>query len=595
MQTNVRGTAIVLQDKEMEHQVVTSIIMNGVGAYYSVSSILEPKDFDIEACRLVYEAIGEMAAEESSAVQQTSSESSSESESDAAEGTPESTTESPAATPPFDILLLRRQLTDNGNLDRVGGLPMLSQFTGTSLVEDTLLRYATHLKKLSLRRTLQALGYALVEAVDDPQNSVLQLVQDTQQQLIDIEMAQAQEDSCSVCDLLEAKENYLDHFTGDEQSMSWKTGFDEVDAITNGVCPGNFVVLGGRPGEGKSALALRLATNIATINKIRTSFFTLEMSELDTMKRINSYMSEVSHDKVKAQTINTLERKRVTRAYHQMKHLQVEIHSLGALSISKAIAMIRHDVLKKQVQTVVIDYIQLLNPDKQGQQMRYAEVGEFCKRLKQLALDLDICIIGLSQLNRESSKRDGEEGKRPTNTDLRESGDLEQSADMVWLLYRPEHHSIKTYNNKDTKGKAILIISKNRDGGDGDANMAYHRSYRKFDNLNGPGLVPVPVQMRDYMASVAASESESESASASGAESGSGAPVSAEPVEPVAVDEKVAAPSASSKGGGRVIARAKSPQALGCDGPSGVKVPQGMVPEFVLKQKWYLYEEDWNS
>ncbi len=528
MQTSVRATAIVLQDKEMEHQVLTSIMMTGAKAYYTVSPFLQPEDFDVEVHRLVFEAMGEMV-----------------------------TMMAEDADPqPFDALLLRRQLTDNGNLDRVGGLPILSQLTGSSLVEETLIRYAKSLKVLSLRRALQGIGYSLTESVDDPLKSLADIVRETEQQLVEIDMAQSEEKGCSVSDLLASREDCLDYFTGDKQVVSWKTGFHELDAITGGVSPGNFVVIGARPGEGKSALALRLATNLAEINAMRTAFITLEMSSIDTLKRINSFMSEVSHDKVKAKTLTTLERKRVERAFHEMKSLQVDIHSQAGITISKVLTMIRHSVHKRQVQIVVIDYIQLLNPDGKSQQMRYAEVGEMCKSLKQLAMELDICIIGLSQLNRESSKREGNDSKRPTNTDLRESGELEQSSDMVWLLYRPEYHSIKQLNNQDTKGKALVIVSKNRDGGTGDANMAFIAAYRKFDNLNGPGLVSPPVQMRDYMPAVTAA-------------------------------------SASGEAGASVSTRVKSPEALGCDGPSGVKVPAAMMPEFMTKRKWYLYEEDW--
>lgn len=547
MQTSVRGTAIVLQDKEMEHQVLSSIMMTGVKAYYAVSPILQPEDFDVEAYRLVFGAMGEMA----------------------------NSLQKDAENQPFDALLLRRQLTDNGNLDRVGGLPILSQLTGSSLVEETLIRYAKSLKVLSLRRAVQAIGYGLAEAVDDPLKGLPEIVGEVEQQLIEIELAQSEEKGCSVCDLLEAEEDCLDHFTGDKQKVSWKTGLHELDAITGGVSPGNFVVVGARPGEGKSALALCIATNLSTINDIRTAFITLEMSEIDTLKRMNSFMSEVSHDKVKAKTINALERKRVERAYREMKSLKVDIHAKYSITISKVVGMIRHSVRKRQVQIVVIDYIQLLNPDGNSQQMRYAEVGEMCKRLKQLAMELDICIVGLSQLNRESSKRDGNDSKRPTNTDLRESGELEQSSDMVWLLYRPEYHFIKQLNNQDTKGKALVIVSKNRDGGTGDANVAFMAAYRKFDNLSGPGLVSPPVQMRDYMAAANASSASDDAGAAAAVSTSSGQA------------------SSSQFSGSKVIARAKSPQALGCDGPSGVKVPEGMTPEFVVKRKWYWFEEDW--
>lgn len=530
MSTRVQG-ASVMHDEMMEGQVLGGIMSGGAQAYRNVEHLLKPSDFMVNENGLIYQAMGALAHE--------------------AFGEGE---EEDADTGPFDLLMLRSQLLETGDLETVGGLGMLQQLDGVVLVEATLIRYARRLKKMAFRRNSKENLLEMLEAVENPDIDEKKLCDQMRNHIETV----ADEDlkSCggSLGQYIHDNPDTLDYCLGDKQEVGWWTGWHELDALLGGLKPGKVYVIGGGPGDGKSAIGINLAVNVSRINDIPTSFYPLEMGELETVKRINTSLAEVSHDKVKQGALNMFERERVKKAHKEMEAMKLNLYIPSSTNYEVVEAQIRRDVREKGTKVVVLDYLQLIDKTITSAESRQVAVGKAAVRLKQLAVNLNICIVELAQYNRDQSKRESPEAKRPVRADLRESGDVENNADVVALIFRPERCDIKTMNRQDTKGKVILIVDKQRDGAVGDVNMVYKDTYRKFDNADGVGLVPPPVQMRGYQI-------------------------------PEAV-EKVMAYDASVFSA--TVARAKSKDALGVDGPSGVKVPDGTMREYRVRERCYF-------
>ncbi len=528
--------ASVMHDEMMEIQVLGGLMSGGTSAYEAVGPVLKASDFMLNEHGLIYGAMGALAAEE---------------------GADESG--------PFDVLLLRSQLLESGHLDAVGGLGMLQQLDGIVLAEATLTRYANRLKKMAFRRRSKETLYELIEATENPEMDEKKIRAKMKGHLEETDDAQVMDCGGTLGEYIDKHPDLLQYELGDKQEVGWWTGFHELDAVTKGLKPGKVVVIGGCPGDGKSALGINMAVNVSRINDVFTSIFTLEMGEQETMGRINTSLAEVSHDKVKNGMLSMFERKRVEEAHKQMKDMKLCLYKPHGLDLDGLEAYIRRDVRVHDTKVVFIDYLQLAARDTSQIENRQVAVGNVCVRLKQLAEQLNICIVELAQMNREQAKRETAEGKRPVRSDLRESGDVENNADVVCLIFRPERCAIKSMNRQDTKGKVILIVDKHRNGAMGDVNLVFKDSYRKFDNADGPGLVPPPEQMRWHkIPDEVARVMEADSASA-GASGGSG----------------------EGQSGGSKVGRLKSKDALGVDGPSGVKVPDGVMREYKVRERYY--------
>ena len=499
---NTDSATAMMQDEEMELQVLGGVLTGGRQAYQTATDMLQAEDFAVKAHLLIFQAmvtLGEAANGEDEVL--------------------------------FDVLLLRRELIDMGAFDQVGGLGMLMQLDGVVLVDSTLKRYAKALKKMAKRRGLRDGLQDILDGVDDPEQHTADLKEKLEGQLESLDKGELEDAGAPLSQILE-EPDMLEYCLGDKQMTGWKTGIHELDAIMHGVKAKTLIVAGGRPAEGKSALGLNLAINISKVNDIPVAFYSLEMGITETVLRISSAMAEVSNDKVEDRNLNAIERDRVKGAYEEMKRLKLVMNAPLKMTLRQVVGQMRHDAHVYGTKVFVLDYLQMVASDTEREENRQVLVTKVCRRMKQLARELDVCIIGLAQLNREMSKREGQDGKRPQLTDLRESGELENNADVVWLLYRPDRHGIKTMNNQSTKGKAILIVDKHRNGAVGDVNLSYIEEFRKFGNLDGPGLVDAPVQMRN--------------------------------VRTPGCDTPV------------------------CDSPSGVKLPQGMKSEYLARERYYL-------
>lgn len=261
-----------------------------------------------------------------------------------------------------------------------------------------------------------------------------------------------------------------------------QSGFTELDKITFGWKKGELIVIGGRPAMGKTALAISLVRNIAILNRTPIAYFSLEMSTVQFMNRFLSNVSnvEINH----AESYTKKEQALLDNAEKIIEDAPIFLDDTPALSVQELRTKASHLIREHQVKLIVIDYLQLMNASGMIYGNREEEVSLITRSLKALAMELNIPIIALSQLNRREN-REGIDGKRPQLSDLRESRTIEQDADMICFIHRPEYYRIfQDEKGNDLHGMAEIIVAKNRNGKMGDTLLKFSSQFARFDNIS---------------------------------------------------------------------------------------------------------------
>ena len=261
-----------------------------------------------------------------------------------------------------------------------------------------------------------------------------------------------------------------------------QSGFTELDKITFGWKKGELIVIGGRPAMGKTALAISLVRNIAILNRTPIAYFSLEMSTVQFMNRFLSNVSNVEINHVESYTKK--EQALLDNAEKIIEDAPIFLDDTPALSVQELRTKASRLVREHQVKLIIIDYLQLMNASGMIYSNREEEVSVITRSLKALAMELDIPIIALSQLNRRENC-EGIDGKRPQLSDLRESRTVEQDADMICFIHRPEYYRIfQDEKGNDLHGMAEIIVAKNRNGKMGDTLLKFSSQIARFDNIS---------------------------------------------------------------------------------------------------------------
>ena len=263
---------------------------------------------------------------------------------------------------------------------------------------------------------------------------------------------------------------------------SIQSGFTELDKITFGWKKGELIVIGGRPAMGKTALAISLVRNIAILNRTPIAYFSLEMSTVQFMNRFLSNVSNVEINHVESYTKK--EQALLDNAEKIIEDAPIFLDDTPALSVQELRTKASRLVREHQVKLIIIDYLQLMNASGMIYSNREEEVSVITRSLKALAMELNIPIIALSQLNRRENC-EGIDGKRPQLSDLRESRTIEQDADMICFIHRPEYYRIfQDEKGNDLHGMAEIIVAKNRNGKMGDTLLKFSSQIARFDNIS---------------------------------------------------------------------------------------------------------------
>ena len=263
------------------------------------------------------------------------------------------------------------------------------------------------------------------------------------------------------------------------------TGFEKLDTLTSGWQPSDLIIIAARPGMGKTALTLSMARNIAVIEKVPVAFFSLEMSSIQLITRLISAETGLSSEKLRTGKLADHEWKQLNVKVGDLEKAPIYIDDTPALSIFDLRAKARRMASQFKIKLIVVDYLQLMtagNTNKSGN--REQEISTISRNLKSLAKELDIPVIALSQLSRAVETRGG--SKRPQLSDLRESGAIEQDADIVSFIYRPEYYQIEEWDDEEHSssiGQAELIVAKHRNGGLDNIRMKFIGQLGKFEDL----------------------------------------------------------------------------------------------------------------
>lgn len=379
---------------------------------------------------------------------------------------------------PIDIITLKAELVSIGKFDVVGGLEYLATLPDMAPTSANIEKYIKIVEEKSMLRNLIQTANQIISLGYDPTEDVENIMDEAEKKIFDIMQKKNQKGYSSIKDVL------VDTFAGLEKLYNQKqhitgvpTGFSDLDYKTAGLHESDLVLIAARPAMGKSAFALNIATNAAVKANVPVAIFSLEMSKEQMVNRILCSEAMVDSNKIRTGKIDDEDWMKLAGALGPLSEAGIYIDDTPGISVMEIRAKCRKLKLEKNIGLVVIDYLQLVQASnsKRGGS-REQEISEISRSLKILAKEINVPVIALSQLSRAPEQRPDH---RPMLSDLRESGAIEQDADIVMFLYRDD------YYNEDSEKKNIaeIIIAKHRSGSTGTVELLWLGNYTKFANI----------------------------------------------------------------------------------------------------------------
>ncbi|MDO4822574.1 MAG: replicative DNA helicase [Bacteroidales bacterium] len=399
---------------------------------------------------------------------------------------------------PIDILTVTEELRSTGELEEVGGPYYISELTQKVLSSAHIEYHAKIIAQKSLARQLITYSSNTLRAAFDDGQDINELMQRAEGELFEISKTNMKKDFTQINPVIKEAMKMLQSAAARKDGLSGlSSGFDDLDKITNGWQKSDLIIIAARPAMGKTAFVLSMAKNIAIDMRKPVAMFSLEMSNVQLVNRLLVNVCEITGDKIRSGNLAPYEWGQLDVKSRDMYDAPLYIDDTPSLSVFELRTKARRLVREHHVELIIIDYLQLMNASGMSYGSRQEEVSTISRSLKGLAKELDIPIIALSQLNRAVENRVGTaenptDSKRPQLSDLRESGAIEQDADMVLFIHRPEYYKIyeDQYNN-NLRGIAELIIAKHRNGAVGDVRLRFVSNYARFLNMNDHSI-PLP-------------------------------------------------------------------------------------------------------
>lgn len=395
---------------------------------------------------------------------------------------------------PVDIMTVTDELARQGTLEDVGGSPYVVELSSLVASSAHIEYHAKILAQKFLARQLISYASRIETDAFDPTVDVDGLMQEAEGRLFEISQRNMKQDYTQIDPVIHQAVQILQKASANSGGLTGiPTGYTKLDDMTSGWQKSDLVIIAGRPAMGKTSFALSLAKNIAVDFRKPIAFFSLEMNNVQLVNRLISNVCEIEGKKILNGQLSRDEWERLDRNLRKLTGAPVYIDDTPGLSVFELRTKARRLVREKHVEMIMIDYLQLMNANGMKFGSRQEEVSTISRSLKGLAKELDIPIIALSQLNRTVEGREGLEGKRPQLSDLRESGAIEQDADMVVFVHRPEYYHIyQDEKGNDLHGMAQIIIAKHRKGATGDVLLTFLGKYTRFanpeDNYNRPSV-----------------------------------------------------------------------------------------------------------
>lgn len=437
---------------EMEESVLGALMLEKE-AYATIADLLRPESFYKDQNRLVFEGIMALAAKEQ----------------------------------PIDMLSVAEKMRSLGTLEQVGGGVYLSELTRKVLSTAHLRYHAQVVSQKATARELIHMAAEIEELGYDETQDVEDLMQKAEAEIFEISQRNQKRDVTQIDPVItEAFERMRKAGQNEGNISGIPSGFTELDKITSGWQKSDLIIIAARPAMGKTAFVLSMAKNITVHYHRPVAMFSLEMSNVQLVNRLIMNVCEIEGEKIKNGKLNKTEWKQLEHKINDLLGAPLYVDDTPALSVFELRSKARKLVREKKVELIIIDYLQLMNANGMTFGSREQEVSIISRNLKALAKELDIPIIALSQLNRSVEQRGGTgiEGKKPQLSDLRESGAIEQDADMVCFIHRPEYYKLYAdeKTGKDLRGLGQIIVAKHRNGATDDLWLRFRSKYAKFQN-----------------------------------------------------------------------------------------------------------------
>ena len=392
-----------------------------------------------------------------------------------------------AKSEPIDILTVTNELKSSGELELIGGAYYITQLTNRVASTANIEYHARIISQKFIQRELIKLSSEIIKDAFEDTTDVFDLLDKAEKNLFAVSETNFRRDYDSMQSLVREAIKDIESARDHEGNLRGvPSGFTDVDRITGGWQKSDLVILAARPGMGKTAFVLSMARNIAVDFNIPLAIFSLEMSSIQLVTRLISSETHLSADKLKKGNLENYEWEQLNAKIGKLVDAPLFIDDTPALSIFELRAKCRRLKAQHDIQMIIIDYIQLMSTGGDNKGNREQEISTISRSLKALAKELNVPVITLSQLNRSVETRGG--SKRPLLSDLRESGAIEQDADLVLFIYRPEYYKIdQDEEGNSTQGLAELIIAKHRNGALADVKMTFIDRFAKFTDFDGPG------------------------------------------------------------------------------------------------------------
>ncbi|PCJ66486.1 MAG: replicative DNA helicase [Bacteroidetes bacterium] len=434
------------QARDLEEAVLGAMMLEK-HAPEKVANFLKPNAFYVESHQLIYEAIIHLFGEGN----------------------------------PIDILTVTEQLRKSGNLETVGGAYYITTLTNKVSSAANIEYHAHIVMQKSIQRQLISVAGEIGEEAFLETSDAFELLDQAEKKLFDIKNSSMSKSYDDVGDLIAKAIKDIEQSKANGDGLTGvPTGFTELDRMTSGWQKSDLIILAARPGMGKTAFVLAMARNAAVLANKSVAIFSLEMSSLQLVKRLIASEAELSSEKIRSGKLEEHEWQQLHTKISTIEDAKLVIDDTPALTILDLKAKARRIHRKRGLDMIIIDYLQLMRAEEGNKSAgnREQEISYISRSLKGLAKELNIPVIALSQLSRAVEQR---QDKRPMLSDLRESGSIEQDADLVTFIFRPEYYGItQDEEGNDTTGLTEIIIRKHRNGSPGTVNLKFIKHFGKF-------------------------------------------------------------------------------------------------------------------
>lgn len=442
------------QSPDLEKAVLGAILLQA-NSIYDVQGILRPESFYVPAHQIIYDAILRLSL----------------------------------AQKPIDYITVSEELRVNNQLEEVGGVPYLIELTELIGTASHLEYHARIVQQKYIQRELIRASTEIQKASYDETRDVQDLITFAEGEIFKISEGSINKDIVRIGDVVKAAKEAIEEAAKENSNgtnancRGVPSGFTDLDRLTSGWQKSDLVIIAARPSMGKTAFVLSMARNMAVSHGKTVAFFSLEMSSIQLVNRLIAAEIEIGSDKLRNGTLSDSEWRCLETKLHSLEQAKLFIDDTPAISVFELLAKCRRLKRSNNLDIVIIDYLQLMTSGGDSKGSREQEVSTISRSLKAIAKELDVPVIALSQLNRSVETRSND--KRPQLSDLRESGAIEQDADIVAFIHRPYYYGIaQDEDGNSTKDLATIIVAKHRNGAVDDVKLRFVQELAKFQDYN---------------------------------------------------------------------------------------------------------------